>query len=177
MQEKKQHKEMWRDIYGYNGRYQVSNRGRVRNTDRKNSILTPDITRGGYHRVKLVSYDSDGKRVVKNHFIHRLVALCFVPIYDFSRDQINHIDSNPWNNDWENLEWCTNSENQHHWRRRKRGQFFQEDVVDESKLSSQQVKEIRAKYRTGNYTQKFLAEQYGVTQSAISQIVKKQYDD
>lgn len=165
-----QQKEMWRDIYGYNGMYQVSNRGRVRNA-KYMRILSHDVSKTGYHRVKLVDYDANGNRTIKQHMVHRLVALCFVPIYSLDRNQINHIDGNKWNNDWENLEWCNNSENQLH--RHKLGRENRKYGEENHKavLSDNQAREIKAKYNTGNYTQAYLAKLYGVSQSAISQIV------
>lgn len=163
-------KESWRDIYPYDGKYQVSNLGRVRNA-RSGRILSHDIHKG-YHRVKLLSDpDESGNKKLNLHFVHRLVALCFVPIYSLERNQINHIDGNKWNNVPENLEWCNNSENQlHRYRKIKTGYIFG-DLNNRARLTSRDVKEIKAKYQTGDYTQRQLAKEYKVAQSAISQIV------
>jgi hypothetical protein len=162
---KKMHKESWRDIFGYDGRYQVSNLGRIRNKHGK--TLMPDISRDGYHTVTLVNIEGEKK----HHRIHRLVALCFVPIYSLDRDQVNHIDGNKWNNVAENLEWCNNSENQlHRYRVLKAGALYGV-MNNRAKLTEAQAKEIKAKYQTGNYTQKKLAEEYNVTQSTISQVI------
>jgi DNA-binding XRE family transcriptional regulator len=162
---KKMHKESWRDVFGYDGVYQVSNLGRVRNKHKK--ILTHWVSEDGYHSVTLVDKDSGRK----NWRVHRLVGLCFVPIYSLERDQINHIDGNKWNNVAENLEWCNNSENQlHRYRVLKTGALYGV-MNNRAKLTEQQTKEVKAKYQTGEYTQKQLAEEYNVTQSTISQIV------
>ena len=59
--------EIWKDIEGYEGMYQVSNMGRVRNKD--NEILYQEANKKGYLRVKL---NKDGER--KNLKVHRLVA-------------------------------------------------------------------------------------------------------
>lgn len=172
----KAHKETWRDIFGYDGKYQVSNHGRVRNAQRNNRILTNEITRAGYHKVSLVGLDG---KTIKHYFVHRLVALCFIPIYSFERNQINHIDGNRWNNVAWNLEWCNNSENQLHSNRvLKTGALYGLDN-NQAKLSDTQIKEIKAKYNTGEYTQSQLAKEYGVTQANISMIItnkSRKYD-
>lgn len=167
---KLQHKEMWRDIYPYDGVYQVSNFGRVKNAT-TNRVLTNYVNRQGYHKVLLSSRDADNKIKLKHWMVHRLVALCFVPIYSFERVQINHIDGVKWNNIPENLEWCTNLENQQHRSRMNKTKYLFGDRNNKAVITSQMSKEIKAKYATGNYTQKSLAEEYCITQSAVSQIV------
>lgn len=102
-------KEIWRDIDGYEGRYQISNLGNVKslryaggNTERN---LVPKCNNSGRLWVELI----DGKRK-KCMLIHRLVAIAFIPNPD-NLPQINHIDENPKNNVVDNLEWCTGSYN------------------------------------------------------------------
>ena len=103
--------EIWKDIEGYEGYYQVSNLGRVRSLDRmigwrfgvkqfkKGTLLKPKKTRG-YDCVGLsINRHSSYKR------IHRLVAIAFIPNPD-NLPQINHKDNNPHNNKADNLEWC-----------------------------------------------------------------------
>lgn len=98
--------ENWKDIAGYEGRYQVSDMGRVRN--KTGRILSPAKNSRGYQRVLLCK---DGKK--KNHSVHRLVALAFVPI---GREglEVNHINGIKTDNRAENLEWVTRSENMAH---------------------------------------------------------------
>lgn len=92
--------EIWKDIEGYEGLYQVSNMGRVKSV-RKNIILKNSIARNGYKRVHLYK-NKKGK-----HFqIHRLVANAFIPNPD-NLPQVNHKDENKLNNCADNLEWCT----------------------------------------------------------------------
>lgn len=102
-------KEIWKDIKGYEGLYQVSNIGRVRIiVSRRRStvghIMKPWLKRG-YLKVGLVK---DG--VQHNHFIHRLVAETFIP-NPLNKPQVNHIDEVKTNCSVENLEWVTNKEN------------------------------------------------------------------
>lgn len=117
-------KEIWKDIKDFEGLYQVSNLGRIKrlpkkvyNNGLKNKnkyfiskeiILKPSTISKGYKGVILTK---DKKRYPKK--VHRLVAQEFIPNPE-NKPQINHIDCNKTNNSVENLEWCTNSENQIH---------------------------------------------------------------
>ena len=112
--------EIWKDIEGYEGKYQVSNLGRVRSLPRicisrnasgeyrfltKVKILRTFEQRSGYRRV------SFGKGKDKRAFlVHRLVGFAFVPGYREGLF-INHKDENPSNNRADNLEWVTALEN------------------------------------------------------------------
>lgn len=105
--------EIWKDIKGFEGRYQVSNMGRVRGLDRwtnhlhpcfiKGKILKTDVPNNkGYYRVSL----SDGNRNYTHYEVHRLVALHFVPGYKDGL-VVNHKNEIKTDNRAENLEWCT----------------------------------------------------------------------
>lgn len=105
-------KEVWKDIAGYEGLYQVSNVGNVRSLDRKikckNSVrcykgkpLANCVDDKGYSRV-LLSVAGKHKSVQ----IHRLVAQAFIP-NPLGFPEVNHIDENPQNNCVDNLEWCS----------------------------------------------------------------------
>lgn len=95
--------EMWRDINGYKGYYQVSNFGRVKRVG--GNILKPVPNGNGYVKVHLCK-----DAIVKKFFVHRLVAKAFVP-NPRGVDCVNHLDENPLNNRADNLEWVTKAEN------------------------------------------------------------------
>ena len=115
--------EQWKNIRGYEGKYQVSSLGRVRSLDRvilraasrtrgphyasyKGKMLSLVHGPGGYIVVPL------GKDSLSNR-VHRLVAEAFIPNPE-GKPFINHIDGDVTNNKISNLEWCTNRENQLH---------------------------------------------------------------
>ena len=109
-------KEIWKDITNYEGCYQVSNLGRVRSLDRldrngckRNGVMKkPQDNGNGYQYVQL---KKDAK--YKNFYIHRLVAMYFIDEVD-GKEYVNHKDGNKKNNRFDNLEWCTESENMKH---------------------------------------------------------------
>lgn len=120
--------EIWKDVVGYEGLYQVSNKGNVRSVDRyvphkifgkkfcKGCLIIPHITNAGYYRVNL----SKGNKYT-SYDIHRLVAIAFLGVSEASNLEVNHIDENKLNNDVSNLEWVTKSQNNKHGTKVQRG--------------------------------------------------------
>lgn len=107
--------ELWKDIEGFEGYYQISNKGNVRSVnrfdgvhDRQGSLIRQNLKHNGYLQVGLRKH---GKR--KWFGVHRLVAIHFIENPD-NKPQVNHIDGNKLNNTVENLEWVTGRENQRH---------------------------------------------------------------
>ena len=101
--------EVWKAIPGYEGRYEVSDQGRVL-SKRTNLFLKPNIMNHGYACVHLYSGGKQS-RVVKT--IHQLVALAFIANPHNCRE-INHKNFLRRDNRIENLEWVTRSENVRH---------------------------------------------------------------
>lgn len=115
-------KEIWKDIKGYDGLYQISSFGRVKRTDRKITVNSPH--KGTYIKtwkgriLKPISgvylrVDLCKKNKTKRVLIHRLVAETFLPNIN-SKPQVNHVDGNKHNNILSNLEWVSISENSIH---------------------------------------------------------------
>lgn len=95
--------EVWKPVAGYEGLYEISNLGKVKNRHGKN--LKIPLSHTGYPRIELWK---NGK--MKHFYVHRLVALAFVDNPE-GLPQVNHKDENKKNNRSDNLEWCTQSEN------------------------------------------------------------------
>ena len=115
--------EVWRSVKDYEGLYEVSNYGRVRNC-RTGRVLRPGKNRYDYLYVILCK---DG--VMKHWSVHRLVGMTFPDLVGWTEDaigkpfeelQINHKDQNKQNNRVENLEWCTQEYNLNYGTRNER---------------------------------------------------------
>lgn len=110
--------EIWRPVVGYEGLYEVSNLGRVKSLERqvcrrkmgvkliKEHYLSIMSTKLGYQRAKLSRAGEGGKI----YFVHRLVAMAFIPNPE-NKPFIDHINGTPWDNNVFNLRWCTPKEN------------------------------------------------------------------
>lgn len=112
--------ENWKEITGYEGYFEVSNLGNFRSKDRVikykqngtrnypgKSLKTETIVEG-YQRIVLMK---DG--IKKRFMCYKIVAQEFIPNPN-NKPFVNHIDGNPANNKVENLEWCTQEENEQH---------------------------------------------------------------
>lgn len=97
--------EIWKDILGYEGNYQISNLGNVKNI-KTGRILKGRLDKYGYYRVILY------KRLIryKNFQIHRLVAMAFIENPN-DKPQVDHINTIRTDNRVENLRWVTYKEN------------------------------------------------------------------
>ena len=126
--------EVWKEIENTNGRYLISNTGKVWSVKR-NKYLTPKIDRYGYKTVLLwINYDT---KIYTT--IHRLVAKAFCE-NPFGLNIVNHKDLNKLNNNADNLEWCTVKDNVQHW--------YMNDINAEKNLKEYQLHSIEANSHT-----------------------------
>lgn len=126
-------KEVWKDIKGYKGLYQISNTGKVKSLPRElwngsgyfikpEAVLKPNPQVSGYLNVHLYK-----DKVRKPFAIHRLVAKHFIGLPE-DKKEVNHIDGDKTNNNVDNLEWLSGKENMRHaienglWKSMKKGE-------------------------------------------------------
>ena len=133
--------EIWKDIKGYEGLYQISNYGRVKSLYswnghrhvKDNKILKCSHSRPSskksYQR-SIVKLYKNGKK--KNYKVHRLVAEHFIPNPN-NYKAVNHLDCNPMNNKVTNLEWCTQKHNFEH-SRKMQNIVYKIDVIERETL-------------------------------------------
>ena len=105
--------EIWKDIHGYEGKYQVSNKGQVKSIAKNKVLILKQSFKNkrGYNYPTVNLYDKYGKG--KSYRVHRLVAETFIP-NPYNLPCVNHIDGDKTNNNVSNLEWCSYSENTKH---------------------------------------------------------------
>lgn len=166
--------ENWKDIPGYEGYYQVSDKGRVKRVKyprkKTGGILSPcDYI--GYKSVQLCM-----NGIPTMHRVHKLVMLAFVGMRPDGLE-INHINGVPSDNQLSNLEYVTHEENMRHadkvlgrWDARRKPpkpNAFKH-------LTPDIVRDIRRLVANGEVYQNVLAEHYGVTKGTISRIVSRQ---
>jgi len=161
--------EIFKDIKGYEGLYQLSNLGRIKSTiHAKEKFLKVQNQEYEFYPYYTL-YKGNGK---KNFRIHRLVALHFMP-NPFNKPCINHIDGNKNNYSLDNLEWVTHSENTKH--AFKIGSMSHVgEKHSRTKLKDADILEIRNLDKTTNYTTKELARKYKITGATIRKIITRE---
>ncbi len=173
--------EQWKDVLGWEERYEVSNLGRVRSKSflkqganrsgpfcylTSPKILKPNVLSDGYEQVKFQHFGTKASVLV-----HRVVALAFLPPAREDQTQVNHKDSDRANNRVSNLEWVTPSENMLHGFK-----YGNKDNSGENhprtSFSDEDVRNIRALHSQG-MTYADIGRRYGVTYQAVSAIVRR----
>lgn len=173
-------REIWKDVKGYEGYYQISNLGNLKSVDRevqhsrggtrilKGKTIRPGKTNWYY----LVCLQKHGKR--KYTTIHRLIAIAFIPNPE-NKPFINHINANGFDNRIENLEWCTQSENIKH--AYKMGAPSPKPMLGRTGYDSSTGKEIIQMDMEGNIIKKYgsgmqAAKELNLSQAKISECAR-----
>lgn len=163
--------EIWRDIEGYEGKYKVSNMGRVMSVERRvrdgrimrrvpQRILKQTTVDGNYAMISLYLY---GRETKKNLAVHRLVAKAFLGEKPFNSADIRHLNGKRADCRAQNLAYGTRSDNMQDDKRR--GVTFRRNA----KLVEQDIPHVRAMLNT-KMTQVEIGACFGVSRSAISHI-------
>lgn len=167
--------EIWKNIDGYEGLYQVSSLGNVKSLERhrENSVkLTPGrILKGilndkGYYSVRLYK-----NKKPNFHSVSRLVAQTFIR-NPKNKPEVNHISGNTKDNSVTNLEWVTHAENMEH--AVNTGLMPKGEQNARSKIKECDVKNIREMYAKGGISTRALSEKFNIGKTAIWQIVTNQ---
>ena len=162
--------EMWKYIKGYEGRYMVSSKGRVKRLPNGRGYNSKEIIKSnnrlnqdGYVMITL----PNGERP-----LHRLVAEAWVENPE-NKPTVNHIDGNKLNNDFENLEWATRSEQLYH--AYKLG--LKKPVHTNRKLTDKDIEFIRSHYikNHGVFGVSGLARQFNVSTTTIKNVISGKY--
>jgi len=160
--------EIWKDIQGYEGRYQISNLGKVKSLSRYNSrserIMKSHTS--DYTRVRLTI--TKGKMFL----VHRLVAIAFIP-NPKNKPKINHKNGIKTDNRAENLEWVTQKENCMHASRMGLLKPMRGSDNRNSYLTEETILEIRSKYVPFKYTQRRLSIEYNIPFGTIQAITQR----
>jgi len=166
--------EIWKDILGYEGHYQISNLGRVKSLPKikknrdgycttKEKFLKPNN-----YSNKYAVFDLSLNLKVKRHLAHRLLAIAFIPNAE-NKPFINHKNGNKLDNSLGNLEWVSASENAKHafdMGLRKRGEVHSKSIFTDNQVID--IKQRLAKGENGAS----IARLYNACKSTIHNIKK-----
>ena len=155
--------ELWADVPGWEGRYEVSSRGNLRT--KAGRIVGQWLNADGYKLARL----SQPRRAVR---VHRLVAEAFIANPE-GKPNVNHIDCNRANNNAENLEWVTQRENIKHAASLGRAQrnYWRGRRSPNASLTADQVGAIRAMYASGEHSYAEIAKCIGRSKRCVGRII------
>lgn len=160
--------EIWKDIEGYEGHYQVSNFGRVKSIKTLGTLIKPTLAGKDlkYYRVWL-HHNREGRSFI----LHRLVAKAFVQNPN-NYPEVNHIDCNDKNNFAVNLEWVTRQQNMDH--AVKNRLVLSGENQRSAKFTENQVREMRAlKANNPKMGYQKIADIYGINSGNAWRIINK----
>lgn len=177
--------EIWKEVEGFKGEYEVSNFGRVKSLPKNRvmfgylklmpirimSLKSKDTC--GYLQVSLTKMSGNKKRTMK--LIHRLVAQAFIP-NPLNKLEVNHIDTNKLNNNVTNLEWLTRDEHVIHTNKNISFNRVIGNTHWKSKVNEKIVIEMREKYKSGNYVSfAQLGREYGLNRHHTADIIHRKH--
>ncbi|MFA5186862.1 MAG: NUMOD4 domain-containing protein [Patescibacteria group bacterium] len=158
----KKKNEKWENVPGYEGRYLISDHGRLFSIDF--GIVKLQKDRDGYQIYRLSRPGSEETRK-----IHRLVLSAFIGV---SNKQVNHKNGRKADNRLCNLEYCTDAENKEH--AVSLGLHAHGERAGGARLTAADIRYIRREYAKGHTLQKDLSKQFGVLRQCIGKIVNRQ---
>lgn len=170
-------REVWRAVPGYEGKYEVSSRGRLRalarKADGRDWLVPARDLKLTQHKHGYLHCGLSKNGYQQYHLVHRLVAAAFLSPTPNSTE-VNHKDGDKKNNRLDNLEWVTGSENQKHsyklgLRKPMRGSLHKRAI-----LTEEQVRWIHAWSREG-FSQSTIGAAFEIGQSHVSGIVRGKY--
>ena len=170
--------EIWKPIDGHEGKYEISNLGRVKGLPREKKYKSGRIDLIGERILKnplssgykVANLFCEQRKQIPIH-VHRLVAIAFIPNLE-NKPHINHIDGNKLNNDISNLEWCTPKENAVH--AHETGlSTYKGEKHHLTPFTKEEILSIREEYKDPNTSHRDLARKYGVEKTTIGNIIRK----
>ena len=170
----------WKDIQGYEGLYKVSNLGEVKSLERLEDNGRGSKRKRNERIISIDYHSADGhgrvnlhkNGVSKRYFIHRIVANCFLENDDML-PIINHKDENPYNNNVDNLEWCSWKHNANYGNRNKTISLkTRGENAKNSKVTEKDVLEIYKMFYEDKKTVKEITELKDVTRSIVNGIIR-----
>lgn len=162
--------EEWRDVFGFESRYQISNLGRIKslnyNHSKKPKLLKQSIDKDGYFTFCAFKE----KRFYLK--IHRLVAQAFLP-NPHNLPQVNHVKGIKHNNCFHSLEWCDAFHNNREALRVGLRVMKKGENAANAKLKEKDVLEIRQIHKDKKYGYKETSLKYNISRSLVNAIVDR----
>lgn len=163
--------EVWKDIPGFEDKYQASTKGNIKSLDRK--ITPAPNQKSRFRRGQVLKPTLSGSYLTVSlegttYTVHSLVADTFFPGNKEKNYVVNHKDFNTLNNNYMNLEWISQRENIQYNKTYLQGNFGENQK--DAKLNEKTVLEIRHLIEQGTVSQNKIAELYGVSPTTISDI-------
>lgn len=173
--------EVWKDVVGYEGLYEVSSKGSVRSVSAYRPFTTQKQTTKRYHSGKVLKPVFDGRGlyqqvslskegVSKKFLIHRLVASAFIPNPN-GLPEVNHKDENKTNNAIENLEWCDHIYNNSYG---SKAVASRGERNSQARFNADFVRKVRLEFIPHDPERGLtaLANKYGISRSHLCSILK-----